>query len=701
VGAQTLRVPPAAPAVEFVAWVRAPTLRVLAAARRSQQLTEFGGGAIVAAPCGSDDASAARQFATSRALRVEGCAMAFDTRFQLIDSRATAALLDALAQGGPPPLSPLDGDPEASALWSRAATALRGEAPAVAARAACRVALVWNAAVLPAVVMRNVALTHRPLRMPDGLDAALDLPRASLQNLFVSAGWLSAVIEALPTRLDAGAETGAYVDATRAGPTLAGSLAAPSWAPSERPALARLLALLRAGERAGLGVWEALDTGPVVDSPAGTPAALCWPGLARPILAGPLSEEEWARLDDLGPPRSVARGDLEDLVIVASWVAAGDPTRATCAYRALVRAFGAHGGGLADDLLDRALRWLETTLVDPGSMGAGVIAYAHLEAAGAGRAAPRPLPAAAMARAVEVATAEDRSALRELFAARGVDGREALGAFSARFPCRTPDALTRELRDLFASHGREEALSPEIAESIAARWEDLFRAAPELARSRLLTDSILEDALPCALLLQRLEGPPSGALAALVHDLFGLAEGDRDSDGAFRSAVRARWEWLAGLSRASLLPRPEQRFLAREMTSTAQHHLLGELVPGDVPPALAARIAEQWHRLYRFAPESATGFASDLVQDSSAHALLLDRLATEEPCVALGRLVLELAETVAESAAMNAGRVKLAPFVDAARANEAALRRLAAAVRELGEGDLAERIGSVFAQLTG
>lgn len=626
--------------------------------------------------------------------------MAFDTRFQLIDPRATSALLYALSQGAPSPSGPLDGDPEASALWSQAATAFRGEAPAVAARAACRVALVWNAAVLPAIVLRNVALTHRPLRMPDGLDAALDLPRASLLNLFASAAWPSAMIEALPTRLDAGTETGAYVDAMRAGPILAGSLAAPSWAPSERPALARLLALLRAAERSGLTVWESLDTGPVVDSLAGTTAALCWPGLERPILAGPLSEEEWARLDELGPPHSVARGDLEDLVIVASWVAPDDPTRVPPARRALVRAFGAHGRGRADDLLQGALRWLEATLVEPGSMGAGVIAYAHLEAAGAGRAAPPPLPVAAMARAAEVATAEDRTALHQTFSARGVHGREALGALTARFPSRTPEALTSELRDLLAAHGRDEAIAPAVAESIAARWDDLFRAAPELARSRRFTDSVVADSLPCALLLQRLDGPPSAALAALVHDLFALAFDDRDSDGAFRSTVRARWEWLAELFRAAPLPAPEQRFLTREMIGTAQRQLLGQLVPGDVPPALAASIAEQWHRLYRYAPESAAGFASDLVKDSSAHALLLDRLATEEPCAALGRLVLELAETVAESAEMNPDRVNLAPFVDAARGHGAALRRLTAAMREAGEGDLAERIESVFVRLS-
>jgi hypothetical protein len=448
-----------------------------------------------------------------------------------------------------------------------------------------------------------------------------------------------------------------------------------------------------------------MDTGPVVEAPANGPVALCWPGLTRPILASPLSEEEWARLDEATPLQPVALGDLDDLVVAASGVAPDDRARAPRACRVLVRAFGSHGK-VFSDALPRALEWLEATLTAPDGMGPGVVAYAHLESLAGYNLTPRPLPVVAMTAAAEIATVDDRSALASLFARRGADGRAALEVLTLRQASgahgASPEALTDELRALFAAYYRG-AIPPEVAESMAARWHSLFRAAPELARSKRLTDYVIEDTTPCALLLGRIDGPPSAALIALVHDIFSLAFDDRDGESAFSSAVRARWHWLCETLEAApaLLRGPETRFISKQMVRIARAAIAVQLVPVDAPftPSVAAQIADDWHRLYRFAPESATRFVDDLARDGSPHAILLERLSAEAPCAALGRLVCELAETIAESAECMPDRTRFAPFIEAARRNAAALRRLADTTREAGETPVAARMESAFAEL--
>ncbi len=569
----------------------------------------------------------------------------------------------------------------------------------------CWVSVVWNSAVLPAVVVRNVALTHRPLRMPDRLAAELDLPTASPRDLIASAGVPAPVLAALPTRLDTGSETGAFLEPERAGPVLARVLATASLAPDERLVLARLLAVLRAGERAGLAVWESMDTGPIVEVPAGAPTSLCWPGLGRPLLAALLTEDEWAQLDG-AEPWSLALGDLEDLVIATCWIAPDDRARVPSASRVLRRSFLSSGALFVDDLLPRALGWLEATLAAPDLAGASVIAYAHLEGSAKYRVTPRPLPPAAMMRAAEIAAAEDLPALVRLYSERGADARAALETLTSRHargaPSASPDHLVNELRALFESY-RRGPIPPAVAESIAARWQALFLAAPARARTRGLTDYVLEDTTPCALLLQRLDGEPSAALACLVCDVVSLAADDDDRTGLFLSTVCARWAWLSELARAgrAVLSANDWRYFANHLTSIARDAIEHELEHNgaSVPPDVAARIAERWHQLYRFAPERAIDFIGESIKDSAPYALLLDRLCTEDPCVPLGRLVDEILGDVAIAVDETLDREQLAPFADAVRRNSAALQRIADATRAAGESGAAERIERTTAEL--
>ncbi|APR86584.1 Hypothetical protein A7982_11933 [Minicystis rosea] len=632
-------------------------------------------------------------------------AMAFDTRFQLIDRRATAGLVQALVQGRPPVAGPLDRNPEALALWTRAAAAVRSGDAMTAARAVCWVAVVWNAAVLPAIVLRNVALTHRPLRMPDRLAVGLDLPTASPRDWIASAGVPAPVLAALPTRLDAGSETGAFFDPSHAGPVLARAIAAASLAPDERLVLARLLSVLRAGERADLSVWESMDTGPIVAAPEGATTSLCWPGLDRPLLAAALTEEEWARLEGAAP-WPLAHGDLEDLLVATCWVAPDDRARVPRASRVLSRAFRAGASAFVDDLLPRAFAWLTAVMAVPELASASVIAYAHLEGSATNRITPQPVPPAVMMRAAEVADAEDMSALTRFFDARGAEGRAALEVLARRQARRAPEASPEQLADglraLFASYYRGD-IPPDVAESIATRWYALFRAAPSLARNRNLTDYVLTDTTPCALLLQRLEGAPSPELACFVYDIMSLAFDDDEVEGPYQKTVRARWSWIVEVTRAghSALREIDRRLLDTHLAHALSRAIEHDLEEGgaSVPPGVAARVAEQWQKLHRFAPDRAVGFLYASIQDGGPYALLLDRLSTEAPSVPLGRLVGEILDGIRLAVDETLEREQLAPFVESVRRNRAFLAQLAGAVREGGEPDLAETIERCTAAL--
>lgn len=142
--------------------------------------------------------------------------MGFDVRFQLVDQRSIARVLAALiADHQAPPPSAFDRVPDAAARWHAVRIAWKSGHDTQAAAATCAFLVSFSAANLPAIILRNIALTHRPLRMPDEL-YALDVPVGSPRSLFeYLTGVRQGVLASLPERIDQGSLTGAFTVTTR------------------------------------------------------------------------------------------------------------------------------------------------------------------------------------------------------------------------------------------------------------------------------------------------------------------------------------------------------------------------------------------------------------------------------------------------------------------------------------------------------
>ncbi|MFT3768514.1 MAG: hypothetical protein QM820_23965 [Minicystis sp.] len=587
--------------------------------------------------------------------------MGYDVRFQLVDRRSIQEVLQALARDTAPPASAFDRREDASALWDRARAAWRSGDAALAARAACWIIVAWSAASLPAVALRNVALTHRPLRMPDayaGLHlSGLGSPRWMFE---VVLGLESPVVAALPTRLDEGAETGAFIDrAEKAGADLAHFIR--SLPEADRGPLARLLAVLRAAERANLAVWEALDVGPVVPADPGARTSLQWPGLTRPALEAPLSEAEWAQLD--GSWHRGTAGDLDDLVSLAQWVDPADRARVPRVQRALQQAFvpGSAGAPFVDDILPRALDWLEATLATPELLVESARAHQQLMRCFLNNPQRTALPPEVLRRVATAPMSADLS----------------------------PEQLAVEVATMFEQH-RRSTIAPEIARGLADRWHALFLAAPELARPSKISDYVLDDTTPCALLIQRLDGPPSLPLVRFVNGLFDKACDDSDPVSAFNTTVLERAEWLRALARGvrALGYEKEARVLDKSV-SDAQQRALESLIPSaSSSEEQAERTASLWHALFLAAPEEA--FNPNLteyieIEDTRACAHLLRRL-EGPPSLPLGRMVLGLFTLTRYHDAPDA------PFTLEIGSRLPWLRALEAGLRALGHGPEADGI---------
>jgi hypothetical protein len=234
--------------------------------------------------------------------------MGFQTRLQLVNlDAAEAALADMAMPRRPPGQAPLD-DVLAQAFSQRT------KAPAVAARAIVARLLENAARALPDLVLRNIAVTHVPLHMPDDVQAALSgLEYGSMRS--VLAPYVpKTVAAAVSTRLDNddNASCGAWfspAQAAEAADTLHRALAAGAPTP-----LAALLGLFRAAQRAGLAVCECMlpagDRGALSSS-----AWLHWPGVPV-LLQHPLMAGDWHQLlDGVSGVSSLSPGDFDDLVL--------------------------------------------------------------------------------------------------------------------------------------------------------------------------------------------------------------------------------------------------------------------------------------------------------------------------------------------------------------------------------------------------
>lgn len=411
--------------------------------------------------------------------------MGFDTRFQLIDLNLLAPVMEALVGGTAPPPSAFDRAPNASTLWENTRTYWLGSDPTKAAQALCWLAVSWSSATLPGISLRNVALTHEPIRMPDEYRRIGDLEGIEAPSL------LPLLLDeergaCAPASLASGAPTGAFIaDPAAAGASLLAFVQ--SLEPQARYVPAKLLALLRAAERSGLAVWECLECGGTCDTEADPRWTLHWPGLPeRYALQAPLSEQEWARVQGSWFTQA---GDLEDLLALASWTKPEEQTSRVYARRALQTALEAskppvpfsYGAAAAAQRRERVLGWLE--------------------AARAPQEGPSP-----------------EQQKRELA------------------------ALFRELRPL-------KPVPAERAEDFAARWHALFLAAPEHATVDAIGDGcVFRDTTALALLLRRFDGPGTPILAALVSRLLDLCRDDDSPDSLLHRTLRERSQWLLTLA---------------------------------------------------------------------------------------------------------------------------------------------------------
>ena len=504
--------------------------------------------------------------------------MGFDTRFQLVDLQLLEPVLEALLAGAPPPPSAFDRLPDAAALWEKTLASWNGSDPAAAAQALCWLAVRWSAASLPSVTLRNVALTHHPLRMPDayrhlgdleGIEAPVLLPLLLDEEKGACA----------PQRLDSGAMTGAFIgDAHRAGVDLAAHI--DGMDPDARRAPARLLALLRAAERSDLVVWEALDCGDAFEGAPDPRWTLAWPGLpSRFALEAPLTEAEWSQVDGRWHQ---SLGDLEDLLLLATWTHPADTAARAHARRALDAALAARApAGHSFDprardaraLVERVTQWLE------GARGAG----------------------------------------------EGVSPRE----------------QHAQLRKLYTQLRTMTPVPPEHAEDFAARWHGLYVAAPELAAMDQVSDGyVFRDTAPVGLLLRRFDVAPTPALAKLVLRLLQLGGDDSDAESTFHRAVRARGAWIRSVASVA------DAATAKEIHTWQRRSFLLPLArayDADLSdPAEVERIADAWHALYLVDPVEA---AREKVSDSTGAVLAQVLLRLDgAPDAALGRMVLHLLE---------------------------------------------------------
>ncbi len=545
--------------------------------------------------------------------------MSVDIRLQLVNRRSLWKVVEALAAGAAPPASAFDLGPDAAAQWGLARAAWTSGDDAAAAGAACWLCVMWSAATLPAVALRNVALTHRPIRMPD-VYAALDLPGLGApRSVFEGvAGVRPGIVEALPRRLDADARTGAFIgDPERVGATLAGFLASHPEAEAERRTLARMLALLRAAERADLQVWEAVDDAAIVAAPPGHASSLVWPGLSRCALEAPLSAEEWAAVE--GPWLGTTRGDLADLIALVERVAPGDVQRVPLACRALIQAFTARADRhtpYSDDLLPPVLTWLESIMQVASLAGFALLAHATLERCFLNEAPQRSIPAEAWMAAAEVATSADFEAFERSASKGGPEARRAFDQLVQRLasmrPSSSPEALQTELRALYEAY-RGAAIPDPIARTIAERWYALYRLDPARAHNRRISAYVLQDAGPCGHLLELLLGPGpelSVGLAHMVECLFAVTPDCPRDDSLFPTTVRAYMPRLYEL--AATLGRQDEAYSLRwwldhfepEPEESEEYGDYGaqddsqECANDPSPAALAEALVASWHHLF-------------------------------------------------------------------------------------------------------
>jgi hypothetical protein len=302
--------------------------------------------------------------------------MGYDVHFQLVDPLRIYGLLTHLQEGKAPPPSAFDERPDAEALWAKARAQILGDDPALAARVAGQLVVIWSAASLPFVWTRNFAVTYAPIRMEEELTAVPSSDFGSPELLFQALRGLS-----WTGRLEGSGSVGGYVyRVDRA----AGAIKEfhDQLPPELRRRVLPLLQVLRAAQRHDLCVLESAD---LLGVTSVRTDMLCWPGLARFGLEGePLTSAEWHHFGAAGP----SFGDLEDATdrIVATDVCDRETRSAILALL--------HGvswrSGYADPFLPRLLGWLERAFAAGEHEGTWQT-YFRLCQAFHNRVPPRPL----------------------------------------------------------------------------------------------------------------------------------------------------------------------------------------------------------------------------------------------------------------------------------------------------------------------